>query len=101
MNPVSKNVTYGDEPFLSCSPPNRYPTPVSISWYKDFVKLIPNTNVTVSSDGTLRISRITKAYEGMYFCQAYHPSTSQSRSSKRANVIVRGLCPFCMNHLKK
>ncbi|XP_065067823.1 roundabout homolog 2-like isoform X2 [Rhopilema esculentum] len=91
VNPVSKNVTYGDELVLSCSPPNRYPTPVSILWYKDFVKLTPNTNITVSSDGTLRISRITKAYEGMYFCQAHHPSTSQSRSSKRATVIVRVL----------
>jgi len=88
-DPMSSNITSGNTLLLHCTPPHSYPSAVTITWYKDYERLVLGGAISVTAEHSLRISSITRSAEGVYFCQAYNPSTRASRTSRTATISVR------------
>ena len=93
-DPMSSNITSGNTLLLYCTPPHSYPSAVTITWYKDYERLVLGGAISVTAEHSLRISSITRSAEGVYFCQAYNPSKRASRTSRTATISVRGLFTF-------
>ena len=90
QNPLSATINAGQTLILRSSPPRRYPISVKISWYWNYSLLKKSANVIIMTDGSLQIVAVTKSHEGVYFCEAENPVTSERRTSKTATVSVRG-----------
>lgn len=44
----------------------------------------------MTPDNSLRVAKVTRSSEGVYFCQAFNPVTRDARTSRMATVTVRG-----------
>ena len=82
---------------IPCGPPVSVP-PANVEWSKNFQQLSGNRFIIDGSNLTILDTQLSD--NGVYYCTAFNPLTTQSVVSSGANVSVKGMyCIFLYSNI--